>query len=299
METENYYHLFANGDDARNFITTNAEFVSAFNRFAVCAHMSGAEVLSFSVEDTHPHALIWGTFEKCQRFMLLYESLSLKSIAVRRGSTDGVNLHCELYRIDDAQYLKNAAAYTIVQATKDGKAVMPYDYKFGTGALYFRPEHTILPWMICDDGTVAHPSPLGSLTIREQRMICGTKVPMPGNWLVCNGFILPTNYVDIKGFEDIFHTHNCFRVYLSSNKKKNEEIMSVMSEVRGINLEDMEARRLCSESCKELFGKDSPRHLPADKRLSLARAMRRQYHISFRQLSSLVRIPESELRKYI
>ena len=73
--------MFANGDDAKNFITSEQEFKLAFNRFGVCAYLTGATVVSFSVEDTHPHALLWGTRPACTKFKEMYENLSIKSIA--------------------------------------------------------------------------------------------------------------------------------------------------------------------------------------------------------------------------
>lgn len=123
-----YYHLFANGDDAKDFITTENEFKSAFNRFAVCSYLSGATVVSASVEDSHPHSLLWGYQHQCESFKNFYEKISRRSIVQRRGSLDGVRLNCQIYEITDNQYLKAVGTYTIVQATKDGKAVMPYDY---------------------------------------------------------------------------------------------------------------------------------------------------------------------------
>ena len=46
MEKEHYYHMFANGDDAKNFITDESEFKAAFNRFALCQYLTGAVALS-------------------------------------------------------------------------------------------------------------------------------------------------------------------------------------------------------------------------------------------------------------
>ena len=299
MNAQNYYHMFANGDDAKNFITTEAEFKSAFNRVGVCAAISGVVVVSFSIEDSHPHTLLWGTYEACIRFKVLYETMSMKSIARRRGSTDGVVLHCELYEVLDESYLKNVASYTIVQATKDGKAVMPYDYLYGSGALYFRSRHTILPWMVGEDGALHNPVKFGSLKDREKVVLCGSRRFVPSDWLVCNGFILPTNYVDVARFESIYKTHNCFRAFMCSGKSRDESIMAKMSEIRGIALEDLEARRISESVCLELFGKRTSRHLATGERLELAQALRSRYHIAHRQLSFLTRIPESELRKYI
>lgn len=299
MDQRRYYHMFANGDDARNFITTEAEFKSAFNRFGVCAFLTGAVVVSFSVEDSHPHSILFGTYEVCLNFKTLFERMSIKSIVQHRGSADGVRLYCELAEISDEAYLMNAAAYTIVQATKDGKAVMPYDYLYGSGALYFRSSHSVLPWLVDDNGKVSEPLLFGNLNYREKKVICCSRAVIPDEWLVCNGFILPTNYVDIRRFESIYRTHNCFRAFLSSGKKRDEQVLERMASVRGIMVEDIEARRIGEEVCMELFGQRSSRHLDVDQRLRFAQSLRSKYCLSFRQLSFLVRIPEIELRKFI
>lgn len=299
MNYEHYFHMFANGNDAKNFITTEKEFKDAFNRFGVCAHISGATVVSCSVEDSHPHALLRGTLESCSKFKMLYESMSIRSIVQKRGSSDGVCLHCELDLVTDMQYLKNVAAYTIIQATKDGKAVMPYDYRYGTGALYFRNKYSILPWLVDDNGNVSPPLTFGSLTAREKASVVCSRRMVPDDWLVCNGFILPTNYVDITAFESIYLTHNSFRVYLASRRSADQQIMDRMSMTRGVSIEDLEARRLCSETCTKMFNKKTSRHLNTTERLQLARDLRNQYRLSFRQLSFLVRIPETELRKFV
>jgi len=296
---EHYYHMFANGDDAKNFITSEKEFKLAFNRFGVCQHLTGVIVLSASVEDSHPHALIKGSFEQCILFKNLYEELSIRSIVQSRGSKDGVILHCEIAEVSDEQYLMNVGTYTIVQATKDGKAVMPYDYLYGTGALYFRSPNTILPWMIDKDGKCVDPVRYGDLTIRKKHNLCATKTKLPDNWLICNGFVLPTNYIDVKLFENIYKTHNCFRAFMASGKTRDEQIITQMSRVRGVNIEDLQARELCRELCYELFRRVNTRMLNVNERLELARALRQRYFLSVRQLSFLVKIPETEIHKYI
>lgn len=294
-----YYHLFANGDDAKNFITSEDDFKAAFNRIAICSHISGAKVLSASVEDSHPHALLWGTYQACMSFRDKYEGMSMRHIIRTRGSSDGVRLHCELYEITDEQYLRNVAAYTIVQATKDGKAVMPYDYLYGTGALYFRKPWSVLPWIVDSSSEILPQKKISELSYREKRSYFPHTVDLPGDWLVCNGFILPTNYVDIKAYESIFVTHNCFRAYLCSGKSKDEPIIRTMAHTYGVTIEDFEARRLCEEACLELFGKRTTRHIQPEERLLLAQTLRQRHRLSFRQLSMLSKIPENELRKYI
>lgn len=140
--------------------------------------------------------------------------MSIRSIVQSRGSAEGVSLHCELYEIDDINYLRNVGTYTIIQATKDGKAVMP--------------------WLFDDEGNYCPRVRFDSLTVREQKRICPSRQKVPGGWLVANGFILPENYVDVRRFESIYGTHNCYRVFLGMNRKNDVEILSKMAEIRGV-----------------------------------------------------------------
>lgn len=299
MEDVHFYHMYANGDDAQNFITTDHEFKTAFNRFGVCQHATGIVIASFSIEDSHPHSLLRGTRTNCLAFKNLYEDISIRSIVQNRGSADGVVLNCELEEVNDPSYLMNVGTYTIVQATKDGKAVMPYDYKYGTGAMYFRSKNTVLPWLVENNGNVCKPVDFGSLTLREKRKICASKYSIPDDWKVCNGFILPTNYVNVKLFESIYRTHNCYRFFMCRGKKSDEEIMRHMALTREVTLEDLTARQLCEEICMKLFGKHTAKYVTIEQRLQVAQILRSSYHMAYRQLRALTYLPESELRKYI
>ena len=164
-----YFHVCANGADARNFIICQADYFAAFNLVAVCAANTQVVVVSFSLEDSHPHFLLWGTEADCLRFKILYERLySHHAAATRKGKSELV-LRCELYPIgDDQDYLLNVAVYTVIQATKDGKAVMPYDYPWGTGCLVFRKGFYVLPWLFDAQGNICRPVPFGSLSARER-----------------------------------------------------------------------------------------------------------------------------------
>ncbi|MCQ2143331.1 MAG: hypothetical protein MJY56_04615 [Bacteroidales bacterium] len=294
-----YYHICANGDDAKNFIICERDAKAAFNRMAICAYRTGAIVIAFSIEDSHIHVLVYGTYDKCLAFKLLYESMTKHFIAATRGNLDGVLFDCELIPVDSEDYLKTAAAYVAIQPTKDGKRVMPYDYLLGTGTLYFRSSNTIPIWLVGDDMTITKPVMMRELTARKKREITCSSFEVPGEWLVANGYILPTNYVDIKRYEEIFQTYNSFRVFLGQTSKKSEEVLKKMISVRGITLEDYEARKICGDISYALFGKRDARWLNSNQRMTLAMKVRKTHKITFRQLSTIVRLPESELRKYI
>lgn len=291
--------MFANGDDAKNFVIEENDFKAAFNRVAVCSHLAGVRILAASIEDSHPHVLLKGIHEQAEYFKQRYKDLTTRFITRHRGSSDGVVLNLELCEINDESYLMNAAIYVIIQATKDGKPILPYDYLYGTGALYFRKPGTILPWDHDYHGALYRREELGLLSIQDQWRICHTKIPMPSQWIIVNGIIHPKCYIDITGYESIFRTHNCLRAFLASSKSRDEIVRQTMASVRGVNMEDMEARRICQAICMTRFGKQTTMHLTADQRLYLAQELRSAYHLSFRQLATLTRLSESEIRKYI
>ena len=301
MHTKQFFHICANGADARNFIICEADYYAAFNLIGVCAANSHAVVVSFSIEDSHPHILLWGTKSACAAFKDLFEGLYRHYAASTRKQGADLVLHCELYPIgDDEEYLRNVAVYSIIQPTKDGKAVMHHDYLWGTGSLYFRNRYFTPVWYFDENGVIRQPERFGDQNAASKRKLLHSRTfTIPEDWLICNGFILPVNYIDIARFEGIYQTHNRFRVFLSSPRKREEEMLRKMAEQRGVMMEDLEARQICGDVCRRLFGTRDPRRLDTTKRIILAQQLRREYRLTFRQLATLVRLPEVELRTYV
>ena len=301
MNRKQFYHICAKGADARNFILCPGDYYAAFNLIGVCAANSRVVIVSFSIEDSHPHILIWGTYEDCLAFMLMFENLYRHHAAATRIGDTELYLHCELYPIgDDEDYLRNVAVYTVIQPTKDGKPVMYYDYRWGTGSMYFRNGYYTPVWLFDANGVIRQPERFGDQdTLMKRSLLHSRKLTVPDNWLVCNGFILPSNYIDVPRFENIYQTHNRFRVWTSSPKKREEEMNLRMAEYRGVTFEDLEARKRCGDICKQLYGTRDPRRLSGTQRIAVAQQLRHQFRLTFRQLSTLVRLPETEIRAHV
>ena len=294
---KNFYHLFANGDDARNFIISERDFIFEFNLIGICAYEKDVTVVSFSIEHSHPHALLYGTESRCNSFRIQFEKSSLCHISTTRGSSDNVRLQCELLLVDEENYLRSVGTYSIIQPTKDGQPVMFYDYKWGSGSMYFRPDHHLSIWQLAEDGQVLRTVRYGDLSARLKRRICG-RHSIPYDWEICNGLILPSNYVDKKRFEGIYQTYNCFRAFCGASNKQLSIVQQKMASARGIMMDDLEARQKCRELAFNMFRENDPRKLDLSRRMTLAMELRSRYHLSTRQLSTLVYLPESEIRKY-
>lgn len=299
MKTKFFYHLCADGDDARNFIVAEVDFIVAFNLVGVCAANCNVIVVCFSIEDSHPHFLLFGYYEDCLRFKEMYEDAYRHHIVSSRGSLDDVRLDLEIICVDNEDYLRNVGTYIVSQPTKDGKDIMPFDYPWGSGCLYFRRGPFVPVWRIDQNGKLLPTQSVGNMTYDQKQAILHSRKSVPDDWTVCNGLLLPTNYVDIHRFESIYRTCNCYRAFLASGKNKDNVVLEKMSSIRGVAIEDLEARRLCGITCKTMFGVKDIRRLSSIQRVELAGALRKEYKLSFRQLATIVRLPESEIRKYI
>lgn len=300
MDKPQYFHLCGDGPNSRNFITSLEDYKAAFNLIGVCAANTEVVVVSFSIEESHGHYLLWGTPAECAGFKVKYETQYGHYAAATRPKGSELILDCELYPVDDENYLKNVAAYTVIQSTKDGKPVMFYDYRWGTGSMYFRDKNLVPIWYYDENGIIRNPVPFGELNRLEKRAIVHSQsLSIPEEWLICNGLILPSNYIDVRNFENIYRTHNAFRVFSANSKSREEEMLRKMVDYRGVTIDDLQARQVCGDVCKSMFGTRDPRRLNAAQRVNLAQQLRRLYRMSFRQLAMLVRLAENELRVYV
>ena len=294
-----FYHLTSDGALTPRPIDSDSDYRAVFNLIAVCAAYAKVRVLAFAIEDTHIHVLLEGAKSECNAFKVMFERSYLRHVAKTRGTTVGARLDLDILPIVDEKHLMDIGTYVVAQPTKDGRPVLPYDYRWGTCAMYFRDKNYKSIWLYDKNGVLQDPVPAGSLSQRTVRTIACSKRKIPADWLICNGLILPENYVDVQRYEEIYRTHNAFRVFLSSNKQKDDEIKRREAAYLGVSLEDSEAAEYCAKCCQEMFGFKDIRRLNAQQRIRLAQTLRAQYRMSFRQLAKLTRIPLSEVQRYV
>ena len=294
-----YFHLCWDGALTPWFIKSPADYYAAFNLIGVCAAHCRVRILAFTIEDTHIHILMIGTYDDCYAFKIMFERSYHRHVTKTRGTLLKAKVDIDILPIDDENYLMNVGTYTLVQPTKDGKPVLPFDYQWGTASMYFRRAGHISVWRFNEDNEICAPVKAGSLSYSVVRKIACSKRRIPDDWMICNGFIMPENYVDVEQFENIYRTHNCYRTFLSSGNKQAMEVQKRMADYLGVSFDDSEAIKRCSEMSESLFGTNKVSFLDAVQRIELAQRLRKSYHLSFRQLSKLVQLPLSEIQKFV
>ena len=278
---------------------SKSDFVAALNRLAVCAaRFPGVAVVAFTFEDTHVHFLLYCLEEDGKAFCDLFKRLTMIYLShTRGGKPSGLQILFDVEEIDDESYLKKVGVYVIVQPTKDGKGIMPYDYPWSSAPLYFRGEKAVPLWFVDKHGVVQDTIRIGDMTYREKRKKIKTAVGLPDEWLVCNDIVLPSNYVDVSRFENVYKTHNAFRAFLS--RSSDSEVIQQAASVRGVSLPDHEMRGACRKICKEVFSVGDVRRLDSARRLEVARHLRRRYLVSKKQLSRIVHVPLDEIERLL
>ena len=216
-----------------------------------------------------------------------------------RGTRKDAELDLEILYVDSEEYLLSVGTYSIIQPTKDGKQVMPYDYRWGTGSMYFRSKEHHSIWCRADSGEILKPAYVGDLSVHEQRVTLNTYHRVPGHWKMCNGVLLPENYVDVTHFERIYRTANRYRVFLASNRHRDQIIQDKLAMARGVSLDDAEARSKCQSLMQASYGFKDVRRLTPVQRIRLAQQLWKQFHLNKRQIAALVRLPYTEICKYI
>ena len=301
MSKKQFFHLCADGHQAQKFILGKKDFVAAMNIVALCAANTDVVVVAFTLEDTHPHFLLYGNLRDCVEFKLMIETTYRHYAARIRENGTGFILEIEIFAIgDDEKYLKNVAAYVVSQPTKDGKDIMPYDYRWGSGSMYFRRNFYIPVWLFDEMGKVCHQESFGSMIVDRKREITHSRThTLPDDWLIADGLVLPSNYVDVTMFETIFKSPNSYRVFMSGSRKQDEEILGREAAVRGVMLEYSEARTIAGDTFKINFGTRDPHKVDPQGRIAVAQILRREHKMTFRQIADVVRLPESEVRRYV
>ena len=294
-----FFHLTCDGARTPKFILLPSDYPAAFNLIAVCAAYCKVRVVAFSIEDTHLHLLLEGRYEDCEAFKIMFERSYLRHVSKTRGTIRDAKIDLDIFPIEDEDHILEVGTYVLAQPTKDGKPVLPQDYRWGTASMYFRSGPHISIWRYDDRGNLHDLVRADSLSYSVVRAFACSKRRIPGHWLICNGLILPDNYVDVALFERIYKTHNRYRVFMASSKQKDLEIKRREAAYLGVTMDDSEARKYCFEVCRELFNVEDVKKLDAEQRIHLAQTLRTRYKLSHRQLAKLAELPLPEIRTYV
>lgn len=305
-KVRNCWHFSTDGDGVDLLFHSENDFKAAMNRIAVASLRFEIAILSFCLMDNHVHFVLWGTFDACDQFVRQFIRLTSHYISVHysiRSFAEGIQVGYE--SIESEQYLKDAICYDLRNPTVAGARYSFYDYPWSSGSMLFRTKDrwTSPLWSFfldkaCPKEVLAYFSvkKVCQMTRREYHEFFHTWNPVPGQWILMDGVVLPDNYMPVSVIEQLFRSHKGFLFFCGRGQEK---IIDGQVTRNQICLPDQELRLKRNQVSLELFGTDKIRALSARQRLELGQELRRRFYPSLKQIARMIRLPYHEVKKHL
>lgn len=229
METllqQNYWHVYSDGIQADIPFCSDEDKIFALNSVAIVAFCTGMTVLCVVVNDTHLHAVLYGT-----RGLECKDELRRRLIVYLRHKGKGDKLFFACDEITERRELLSKIIYTFRNCL-DFYRKVPWEYRFGPGNVYFAEPK--------ENGKA-----LGELSVRGKKALFHTNVKLPDSWRVDNdGMLVPASFMDIRHVENLFATPKAFLAFLYV-RREDEQTMKQQLHVRYLEerrIQDMRER---------------------------------------------------------
>ncbi len=239
METllqQNYWHVYSDGIQADIPFCSDEDKIFALNSVAIVAFCTGMTVLCVVVNDTHLHAVLYGT-----RGLECKDELRRRLIVYRhKGKGDKLFFACD--EITERRELLSKIIYTFRNCL-DFYQKVPWEYRFGPGNVYFAEPK--------ENGKA-----LGELSVRGKKALFHTNVKLPDSWRVDNdGMLVPASFMDIRHVENLFATPKAFLAFLYVRR---EDEQTMKQQLHGRYLEErriQDMRERGNKLSNSYFGK--------------------------------------------
>ena len=161
--------------------------------------------------------------------------------------------------------------------------------KSASAGLYFRRPEIM-------DSVSSHWTKVSDLSYRQKRDMLKTNMEVPGDWKVTpEGFLWPGNYVDYQVVEKLFRTPKSFAFFMGQSKE--EEISMSLGAREHVALPDMELREKAVAHSRRMFRTSNLRELDADRRMRLAKTLRKEYRCSYKQIARIIHLDQKYLKE--
>lgn len=295
LPVKDCWHFYTDGNAIDSLFHDEEDFRDGMNRIYKLSHSFDADILAFSLMDTHVHFALHGDFDECNRFMHEYLRLTSYHISKKYGEKNKLeNLEVKYQEVKTASYLKILICYIFKNAPVGGLPFTAYDYPWSSGPLMFRRSGYWSSPLWIQESSVHPESNLSDLGCVEKRRLLKSKQIFEGDVRIIDEVVFPGEYVVYELVERLFRTYKSFNYFMCKSKESDIESMEAI--VSSLSIPIQEMRQHKNELCLEMFGKSDIRSLDTSKRLRLAKALKFRYNSSPKQICRLCGIKYDEVR---
>ena len=255
------YHIYSDGTRLSVLCDTEEDYVFIMNQIAITSLYCNVRILCQEVMRTHFHGL--GDIVK-----------------------DAIQIAVD--PIKDDEELRRKIIYVFRNCTEAGFRLLPEEYPWGPGLVYYRQDKTTY-------------RKVSELDYREQCRLFRTRVKLPQNWeFDAKGMLVPRSYFDTQYLHnEVFLSPRQFIAFL--NVKKKDLIEMEAADARPF-LEKQDEGKLLKEMEQEStrrFKKPIKQLSQADKIHLATHFWNERKTLSVKQLARLSRLNEAVLRAIV
>ena len=273
-----YYHVCSEGLEKRMIFRNRREFIMGINYVALCHLKCNVRILCFCLMGNHFHFILSGSYQECWKFGNEYKRMCGMMMKRTQESDAGMkDVELQVKEITNMSYLEYAIAYVLRNPVVAGFRIMPHQYEWSSGDMYFRSSY------------IASGRRADSFSIKEVSRLLNSNIKIPGHYIIDeSGIISPLNYIDYKAVEDIFKHPSRLLGLLSAKKETEFEIYMGVADNYTPDIEELK------DSVRELiraeFGVKAVSQLSMEQRVLLCGLMRRNFRASRKQIALITRL---------
>lgn len=262
------YHIYSDGTRLAVLCDTEEDYVFIMNQIAITSLYCDVRILCQEVMRTHFHLIAKGAPDKIQKY-----KREIKRLITRRYNRDGLGdivkdaIQIAVDPIKDDEELRRKIIYVFRNCTEAGFRLLPEEYPWGPGLVYYRQDKTTY-------------RKVSELDYREQCRLFRTRVKLPQNWeFDAKGMLVPRSYFDMQYLHnEVFLSPRQFIAFLNVKKKDLIEM-------------EQESTRRFKKPIKQLS--------QADKIHLATHFWNERKTLSVKQLARLSRLNEAVLRAIV
>lgn len=284
VENGPYWHI-CSPPDFPAFFCNDSEFKQGVTQLALCAFEFKVRIVAFELMNNHLHLILAGERDECEKLFYSYRSRISRVSKTFGHDISFDRMHPNVISIDDVRALRNEIAYVHRNCLVPNPNMVPNNYLWGTGYLYF---NNLLYYCPLTD--------VNSLTIREKRSLLHSRnTELPSHYKLFSGMISPLSFCTVNEGQMYFrnplaYNHAIFNDYETYSKlsKRDNESSCISYE---------EFYYAATSICRTEFNVNTINKLSDADKHRLAQKMHDDYNATNAQLNRVLGIDKAVLNE--
>lgn len=264
------------------------DFIIGMNYVAVLVNEYGIKVIAFILMSNHVHFLLVCTREEAEHFISELKRRYSVYLQHKYRIFNGLRRNkVDIREIpDDPEAIAWTVAYIIDNSVVANICSHPSQYPWGTGNAYFNSQSL--------EGVL-----VASLSGRKRISLLHSRVPVPGEWCICNrGYIDPRSYVIIRYVEEtVFHTPSRMNYFIVNSSKAKKRLTAENDNLPSFR--DQSILAAIPDLCRSLFGKRYFRELNETEKVEYLRQIRYRFSSNVHQIARVIGLTYEEASRLL